>query len=103
MSYGSGEKISVSFYTNNNNIAILLDEGRYDILTTNGDMYLGLYYIGIRSDEPHKVSFAFESELIQSIEPVGSEPSGYININHYAVTDKLKQMATDYEKSILGG
>ena len=100
MNYGHSN-INVSRYTNNSNIAVVLDEGRYDILTTNGEMILNDELIGIRNDEFNKVSFAYESELITTIEPAYSEPSGFIFINYYPVTNKLKRMIEEHDEQLL--
>ena len=95
--YGEHAKITVSRYQNNNNIAILLDDGRYDVLTTNGEENLSDDYVGIRDDEQDKILFAKNNKLIDVSKPVTFEPSGYVAIIHFRVTDKLKSLLSEYD------
>ena len=86
----------VDFYQNNGQTAIyLIDEIGQPIatLTTNTD-FVDEDFVGIRSDNRDNAQWLYDQGLLETGLPVYEVPSGYITIEFYKVSSKLKDMIT---------
>lgn len=91
-------------YNSGNNISMTLDgdDGDYGYFyTTNGYLEGSRYYadtgnllIGIRSDEEEWETLLIENGVIER-GVVFEEPSGYITINYYRLTEEAKSEAVE--------